>query len=434
MGIYLTYLLGIAMLVGHVAIWTWLYNRLHASRLPSRIVQRLEKFVILATFCSLVVATIWLLGCGSHWLTGASGSPHWPACIWGLICWCMLGYVTLSWAIRRWRQRRPVCLLSNDTQVLDLQQTHGTRLLGDSLTRLLASIPGNEILEIHFQHKVITVDRLPTELDGLRIAQITDLHMTGQLQREFFDAVVARTNQWEAELVVITGDLVDKDSCIAWVPPTLGQLTSQFGVYALLGNHDQRLADVGRLRQTLADCGIEDLGGRCVMRRVRGVDVLFGGNECPWFARHRSAGAARRGTSLLHTFIPFARSTSVGPQASIRSNGGRPHARGSDSLSVDRTGDMSEPLRGVVRERSVSCRSHGAARESRLVGSSHAASELSSRSYASGTAYCSRGHQIRSTKCEILNRFKTRMSKCPKPPSSLGLGMPHAERTPVCVI
>ncbi len=284
MGIYLTYLLGIAMLVGHVAIWTWLYNRLHASRLPSRIVQRLEKFVILATFCSLVVATIWLLGCGSHWLTGASGSPHWPACIWGLICWCMLGYVTLSWAIRRWRQRRPVCLLSNDTQVLDLQQTHGTRLLGDSLTRLLASIPGNEILEIHFQHKVITVDRLPTELDGLRIAQITDLHMTGQLQREFFDAVVARTNQWEAELVVITGDLVDKDSCIAWVPPTLGQLTSQFGVYALLGNHDQRLADVGRLRQTLADCGIEDLGGRCVMRRVRGVDVLFGGNECPWFA------------------------------------------------------------------------------------------------------------------------------------------------------
>ena len=200
-----------------------------------------------------------------------------------MICWSMLGYVTAAWALRSTSRRSSPSLFSNDTEILEMESTLGYRPYGDRLTRLLGGIPGNQILEVHLQHKTIRVPNLPTGLSGLRIAQLTDLHMTGQLRREFFDAAIDRMNQWEADLVAITGDLVDKQACIEWIPSTLGRLTSRFGVYAILGNHDQRILDVRRLRDTLTDCGIEDLGGRCVVRNFRDVPVLLAGNECPWF-------------------------------------------------------------------------------------------------------------------------------------------------------
>ena len=117
----------------------------------------------------------------------------------------------------------------------------------------------------------------------MRIAQVTDLHMTGQLTRPFFDVAVDCTNQWQPDVVMITGDLVDDPACIAWLPDTLGRLQSRFGVYAILGNHDQRLDDVPRLRRALTESGIEDLGGRCQIRMIREIPVLLAGNECPWF-------------------------------------------------------------------------------------------------------------------------------------------------------
>ncbi len=277
------FLLAIAMLVGHVAWWTWLYNRLHASGLPSRCVHKLEKFVVLAMLCSLLIPVSWIFALGHPWLPGAAAATHWPAPTWAVLCWCMLAYVTVAWGIRRWRQRCPAGVLSNDTRIVNLKQTIGSRLYGDRATRLLGGIPGNQILEVHWQHKVLEIARLPPQLEGLRIAQVTDLHMTGQLAREFFEVAIEQTNRWEAEMVAITGDLVDNPACIEWIPGTLGRLTSQFGAYALLGNHDQRLDDVSRLRRALVDCGIEDVGGRSVIRRLRGVDVLLSGNECPWF-------------------------------------------------------------------------------------------------------------------------------------------------------
>ena len=159
----------------------------------------------------------------------------------------------------------------------------GYRPIGDRATRMLAAIPGNQILTIHAHHKVLRMANLPRALDGLRIAQVTDLHMTGQLTRPFFDVAIDCTNQWQPDVVMITGDLVDDPACVAWLPDTLGRLQSRFGIYAILGNHDQRLVDVPRLRQSLTDSGIEDLGGRCEIRAIRDMPVLLAGNECPWF-------------------------------------------------------------------------------------------------------------------------------------------------------
>jgi hypothetical protein len=277
------HLLSLAVLLGHSAVWIWIYNRLHASGLPSRTVHRLEKWVIASAVVTLGLVAASLIRLGSDAISWGS---HWsdPIVIaWWTVCGGMLAFVIAAWCVRLLAHRLPARLVSNDTWHRDVEQILGYRPIGDRWTRALAAIPGNQILQVHAHHKVVRVANLPCELDGLRIAQVTDLHMTGQLTRPFFDVAVDCTNQWQPDVVMITGDLVDDPACIAWLPDTLGRLQSRFGVYAILGNHDQRLDDVLRLRRAMTECGMEDLGGRCQIRMIREIPVLLAGNECPWF-------------------------------------------------------------------------------------------------------------------------------------------------------
>jgi uncharacterized protein len=278
-----TFLLAATLCLGHVSIWIWVYNRLHASRLPSRLVQRLEKWTIVAAVATCGLLAVVLLTSGPVGIASRDGPAGWLLNAWCFACSVALAYVVLAWGMRQGGDPAAGRLVRNDTVCLEVASILGQRPVGDRLTRLCDAIPGNQILQIHAHHKILRIARLPPELDGLRIAQVTDLHMTGQLTRAFFDVAVEQVNRWEADAVMITGDLVDRAACIAWIPHTLGQLRGRYGVYAILGNHDQRLEDVGVLRQSLRDCGIEDLGGRCLTTHLRGVPVLLAGNEDPWF-------------------------------------------------------------------------------------------------------------------------------------------------------
>lgn len=272
----------IPSLAGHVALWTWLYNRLHASSVPSAVVQKLEKFIVLAVIGTMALFSyLWLTSPPGPAAGGSLAS--WLGPIWVAACCLMLVHVVFMWTRGKWRSTDQGRLIDNETEVLDVVATLGYSPVGDRKTRWQSRIPGNQILEVHMQHKTLVMPGLPPALDGIRIAHVTDLHMTGQLQRPFFDAAIEQTNRWQADVVAITGDLVDKPPCIEWIPETLGRLSSRWGVFALLGNHDQRLADVALLRRTLTDCGIVDLGGRCVVHEFDGTPLLLAGNECPWF-------------------------------------------------------------------------------------------------------------------------------------------------------
>lgn len=76
-------------------------------------------------------------------------------------------------------------------------------------------------------------------LNGLRIAQISDIHVGQNLDRDELARFVARVNQLEPDIVCITGDIADSpsadlDACL----PLLAQLRAPRGVFAILGNHD----------------------------------------------------------------------------------------------------------------------------------------------------------------------------------------------------
>ena len=84
-----------------------------------------------------------------------------------------------------------------------------------------------------------TVPGLPAEFDGLRIAQISDLHVGPQTSRRFLARVVRTTMTLNADLIAITGDLIDdREEDVAHFAAGLGRLHAPLGVFIIPGNHD----------------------------------------------------------------------------------------------------------------------------------------------------------------------------------------------------
>lgn len=85
----------------------------------------------------------------------------------------------------------------------------------------------------------VVLPTLPSEFDGFKLVQLTDLHASRLLQGPWIEAVVAKTNALEPDLTVLTGDMIDgsPEARAADVPP-LKALSAKHGVYAILGNHE----------------------------------------------------------------------------------------------------------------------------------------------------------------------------------------------------
>lgn len=93
-------------------------------------------------------------------------------------------------------------------------------------------VPEVHTVEVH-------LDRLPPQLDGFSIVQLTDIHIGPFLKKTWLEQVVAKTNAISPDLVVLTGDLIDgspqqlKDD----VAP-FGMLRAKHGVFGITGNHE----------------------------------------------------------------------------------------------------------------------------------------------------------------------------------------------------
>lgn len=85
----------------------------------------------------------------------------------------------------------------------------------------------------------IPVPRLPAAFRGLRVVQLTDIHVGPTIGREFLADVVRRVNALRPDLVAITGDLVDGDvPTLAEHVAPLADLRSTFGTFFVTGNHE----------------------------------------------------------------------------------------------------------------------------------------------------------------------------------------------------
>jgi predicted MPP superfamily phosphohydrolase len=89
------------------------------------------------------------------------------------------------------------------------------------------------------EHRQIFLRRLPRELDGLRVVQLSDIHHSPFTSREQIERAVETANELNPDIIALTGDYISKER--AYAAPCaelLGKLRARYGVYAVLGNHD----------------------------------------------------------------------------------------------------------------------------------------------------------------------------------------------------
>jgi uncharacterized protein len=109
----------------------------------------------------------------------------------------------------------------------------------------------------------VEVERLPRELDGVRVAHLSDLHLgVPSRGRRASEDAVAWVAGRRPDIVCVTGDLVSRRRGVPLLRRLLGQLGSSFVV---LGNHD--FADSRDPFSERIDAAVfEDLEGVTVLR------------------------------------------------------------------------------------------------------------------------------------------------------------------------
>jgi predicted MPP superfamily phosphohydrolase len=91
--------------------------------------------------------------------------------------------------------------------------------------------------------RVVTIEvplpNLPPALHGFSIAQISDIHVGSQIKRNHVDAIVDAVNELNADVIAVTGDLVDGSvqDLRPHVAP-LGRLKARYGAFLVTGNHE----------------------------------------------------------------------------------------------------------------------------------------------------------------------------------------------------
>lgn len=85
----------------------------------------------------------------------------------------------------------------------------------------------------------IPIANLPSQLDGMSIVQISDIHLSNYMKRESVRRVVDMANDVGADLAVVTGDLItgvhdSLEDCVNEVR----RLRAPLGVYGCNGNHE----------------------------------------------------------------------------------------------------------------------------------------------------------------------------------------------------
>ena len=94
-------------------------------------------------------------------------------------------------------------------------------------------------LNIRLREQTIAIPGLPEDLDGIRIVQLSDIHLSPFLTERELVHAVAMANETIPHLALVTGDMITGfhdplDACLKH----LAGLHSEAGIFGCLGNHE----------------------------------------------------------------------------------------------------------------------------------------------------------------------------------------------------
>jgi len=268
--------------VGHLGIWCLVFNRIHATALPRKFRKQSEKVIapiVVLPFLYMVVGMC-------LWFDTTFDSNYIAFKIYMAATVIGSFYFIGRWVNRRFVVGLPTAVVSCERVWLNIRSQLDGKLSGSffegAVPQLLGMVPLNEASKLTLQKETWALD-IPDQLEGFKICQLSDLHLTGHICIEYFQEIVKEANQLKPDMVVITGDLVDEAICLPWLESTIGQLSAKYGVFYVLGNHDKRIQDEAMLRRKIEACGAVPVSGAWHAVDVKGAKVLITGNELPWY-------------------------------------------------------------------------------------------------------------------------------------------------------
>jgi predicted MPP superfamily phosphohydrolase len=210
--------------------------------------------------------------------------PPWQQILAGYVwlCWLCAFMLLPANLLGRWLRRRPAAVVRSQSRVLDVAKELGHMPAGRGRQALLTRLPGNEVFQVELSERTLCLPRLPAAWDGLTVLHLSDIHLCGVPDRDYFRFVMDRCAAWEPDLVALTGDLVDSWHHHRWLLPLLGRLRWRVAALAILGNHDYYF-DPPLLRRRLQRIGMHYLGNGWRQLEVRGEPLVAIGHEGPWF-------------------------------------------------------------------------------------------------------------------------------------------------------
>jgi len=143
----------------------------------------------------------------------------------------------------------------------------------------LSTIVG--LLNARRRAKVRNVDvpiaDLPGSLHGFTIAQISDIHIGATIKGDYLNAIVDAVNDLDADMIAVTGDLVDGSvKQLSQHTEPLSRLSARHGAYFVTGNHEY-YSGVSAWVAEIRRLGLRVLMNEHVVLQHKGACVVVAG-------------------------------------------------------------------------------------------------------------------------------------------------------------
>ena len=269
----------LAGFVGHLALLILAINVLHGSGWKNRYLEPLS----VAGLAVVGLLTLWVAW---ELFSRPVDSWHWGLQSYGLLC-LFVGTVSLPVGTFSVLSKRLPDGIQGTSGCLGLENGEPRALanqekwIGNGRHAWLLRLPGNQALQPILNEWQVPLQELPPELASLRILHLTDLHLAPCFDRSFFEAIFAVSNQFDPDLVLLTGDIVEHPAVVDWIKPLLSQVRGRLGQFAILGNHDY-LHDDQAVRDAVVQAGFQDVDGAWVTLQHQGRVLAIGGTSAPW--------------------------------------------------------------------------------------------------------------------------------------------------------
>jgi uncharacterized protein len=151
----------------------------------------------------------------------------------------------------------------------------------------------------------VPITGLPPQLDGLTIAQLSDIHSGIFMKESAMREYVAIANELKPDVIALTGDFVAaRPNEAAPFIKAFSGLKAKYGVYGCLGNHDMFTDSVEELERGFDEMGFEMLRSENRIIDIDGAKLNIIGVDFLGFDRGvRSLMEALRGISLEGTTV-----------------------------------------------------------------------------------------------------------------------------------